>query len=555
MKHFFLFTFIKNFDTTFHMNTNKTFISIKNCRIENNRETIVENISWEFKDKEAWLVIGPNGGGKADFLNGLTGLLKILPNPENLNQNSLYSNIFSDSVEIVSLERAAHLIQEERENDESDYVEGGVDIGRIGRVFITEGTDLKADEIDENPAVKLCGIEKILDRGLKYMSTGEIRRTLLAKALISKKELLVLSDPFAGLDVQSRGILLNFFDSIVKNQLRDVNSNSSDVGYSPKIILGMERWHEIPENITNVIEFADKKVNFCGSRKDYEKILAERENATSAVKESEKIAFESALNKTMDEQKSLSATTDVSSDDEENSTEEKYLIEMNNVNVGWDDHRVLVDLNWKLKKGEHWLIQGPNGSGKTTFLELITGDNMQVFCNDVRIFGNRRGSGETIWDIKKKLGIVSYRLHVEYRMLGGTSLLSVIISGFRDSIGLYETPSDWEIVTAKKWLALGGFEGRESTNFGDLSYGEQRAILILRSAVKCPEILILDEPCHGLDEKYREKILQLMELIGNGNTTTMLHVTHDPSEILQCEKHVLLLKPNESPMYECIEKK
>ena len=179
---------------------------------------------------------------------------------------------------------------------------------------------------------------------------------------------------------------------------------------------------------------------------------------------------------------------------------------------------------------------------------------MQVFSNDIKIFGKRRGSGETIWDIKKRLGIVSYRLHVEYRMLGGTSLLAVIISGLRDSIGLYGAPTDLEIATAKKWLALGGFEGRESENFGNLSYGEQRAILILRSAVKTPEILILDEPCHGLDEQYRSKILQLMNLIGEGGTTTILHVTHDPSEVLECEKHILELHPDEEPMYRIIEK-
>ena len=110
-----------------------------------------------------------------------------------------------------------------------------------------------------------------------------------------------------------------------------------------------------------------------------------------------------------------------------------------------------------------------------------------------------------------------------------------------------------EVATAKKWLTLGGFAGRESENFGNLSYGEQRAILILRSAVKTPEILILDEPCHGLDEQYRSKILQLMELIGNGGTTTMLHVTHDPSEVLPCEKHILELHPDEEPMYRIIE--
>jgi molybdate transport system ATP-binding protein len=174
---------------------------------------------------------------------------------------------------------------------------------------------------------------------------------------------------------------------------------------------------------------------------------------------------------------------------------------------------------------------------------------MQVFSNDVRIFGNRRGSGESIWDIKKKLGIVSYRLHVEYRMLGGISLQNVIISGFKDSIGLYEQPTDIEIASARKWLKLGGFEGRENQTFGSLSYGEQRAILILRSAVKSPAILILDEPCHGLDEQYRSKILNLMNTIGDGGTTTMLHVTHDPAEILTCEKHVLELHPDQDPMY------
>ena len=383
-----------------------------------------------------------------------------------------------------------------------------------------------------------------LDRGLKYMSTGEIRRTLLARALLSGKKLLLLSDPFAGLDVQSRTILLEFFDSIAKRQL-------------PHIILGMERWHEIPDAVTHVLEFREKKISFCGNRKDYENLLLERENQNKSTDAQNRKDFEEKFKTTINygfapstplRDHTASPTQPPVADDAD------ILVEMNDVNVGWGEHQVLRHLNWKLVRGEHWLVRGPNGSGKTTFLELITGDNMQVFSNDIKIFGNRRGSGETIWDIKKRLGIVSYRMHVEYRMLGGTSLLAVIISGFRDSIGLYgENPTDLEIATAKKWLALGGFEGRESENFGSLSYGEQRAILILRSAVKSPEILILDEPCHGLDEQYRAKILHLMELIGNGGTTTMLHVTHDPSEVLMCEKHILELHPDEEPMYRILQ--
>ena len=226
-------------------------IVINNCRIENSRGVVLQDVSWEMKDGDSWLVIGPNGGGKADFLKALAGEEKIVPgisgacDAANRGLGLAGLPVPSD-VELVSLERAARLIQEERENDESEFVEGGVDHGRSGRFFILQGlypalkkgvplSSALADEaarLENHPAVKLCGIEKILDRGLKYMSTGEIRRTLLARALVSGKKLLILSDPFAGLDIQSRTILLDFFNNIVAKQ-------------TPSVILAMERWHEI----------------------------------------------------------------------------------------------------------------------------------------------------------------------------------------------------------------------------------------------------------------------------------------------------------------------
>ena len=523
-------------------------ITINNCNIEGSKKTALQNINWNFKTGESWLVIGPNGGGKADFLKAICGQMNIVP--DSAYSDSIYSNIFDDSVEIVSLERAAALIEEERNNDESEYVEGGVDIGRTGRVFLAEailGAKVKknralpdeAKKLEAYPEVKLCGIEEILDRGLKYMSTGEIRRTLLCRALISKKKLLILSDPFAGLDVESRKILLDFFDTIAKKQLDD--NASLDF---PRIILGMERYHEIPDAINMVLEFSDKKISYCGPKSDYEKLLDDRNSLKEKDREKNRAEFENDVEKI--KQETFFLHTEKIADDKE------VLIEMNNVNVGWGDNRVLIDLNWKLNKGEHWLIRGPNGSGKTTFLELITGDNMQVFSNDIKLFGARRGSGETIWDIKRKLGIVSYRLHVEYRMVNSTTLENVIISGFRDSIGLYEAATDVEKAAAKKWLQLGGFAGREKEAFGSISYGEQRAILILRAAVKCPPILILDEPCHGLDEGFRQKILDLLEIVANSGTTTLLHVTHDPSEVLECEKNILEFHPKETPMYKII---
>ena len=525
----------------------RNFITLKNCRIEDSKSVKLENINWTFNTGEAWLVIGANGSGKANFLKALAGELKIIPDSKFA--DSFYSNFFEQNIEIVSLEKAASLIEEERQNDESEFVEGGVDIGRTGRIFLAEAIckrKLKRGEplpdealrLETFPQIKLCGIEKILDRGLKYMSTGEIRRTLLARSLLSGKKLLILSDPFAGLDAESRKILLEFFNTVANKQLKD-----DDYSDFPRIILGMERYHEIPAAINNVLEFSENKISFCGSKNDYEKILQNRNQQNEKTRQKDRQEFENSVEKIKQETFVLHTVQ---------KNQKETLVEMNNVNVGWGDNRVLIDLNWKLNQGEHWLIRGPNGSGKTTFLELITGDNMQVFSNDIKLFGKRRGSGETIWDIKRKLGIVSYRLHVEYRMVGSTTLENVIISGFRDSIGLYEAATDVEKDAAKKWLSLGGFENREKESFSSISYGEQRAILILRAAVKCPPILILDEPCHGLDENYRQKILDLIEIIAQSGTTTLLHVTHDPSEVLPCEKNILEFYPKKSPMYKII---
>ncbi|WP_407397256.1 ATP-binding cassette domain-containing protein [Treponema sp.] len=520
-------------------------ITAKNCRIQNKIKTFFPMLDWEFKKGESWLVIGPNGGGKADFVKALAGQLSIVPNDD---VDAEYMNCFEKSVAVVSLEEAASLIEEERNRDESEYMDKE-DIGRTGRAYISEvlgGSSKKnaplpeiAWRLETMPEVKLCGVEKILDRGLRYMSTGEIRRTLLCRALLSGCRLLVLSDPFAGLDAESRRILLEFFTTIVSRQMTG--------GESTNIILCMERFHEIPASINRVVEFKDRKISFCGTREDYEVLLKKVEEENAKTREADKKAFLAELEKIRSESKAIS--DDINSEDVPDS-----LIKFDKVNVGWEDHRVLVDLEWEVRKGDHYLVRGPNGSGKTTIMELITGDNMQVFREPVYLFGNRRGTGETIWDIKRRLGIVSYRLHVEYRMVGGTDLQNVIISGFHDSIGLYQMPTDYEIAVARAWLKLAGFSGREHEAFGNLSYGEQRAVLILRAAVKSPRVLILDEPCHGLDADYREKILDLLETIAETGTTTLLHVTHDLSEVLPCERHVLELHPGESPMYRILER-
>ncbi len=453
--------------------------------------------------KESWCITGKSSTVKQSFFNSLV----------------------SKDVSIVSLELATKLLIEERKNDDSEYVEGGVDVGRTVSKYLSEITN--SVNFENHPLVELCGITHILHRGLKYLSTGEMRRTLFCKALLEDHTLMLLHEPFAGLDVESRGAFFCYIESLVNKKER-------------RIILSVERFADIPASIKNTVEFSGDDISFIGKRHEYETILRKRKE-------------EHIQDDAIDAENFLAEFEEIREEcggiffNHEQNKEKNELVRFNNVNVGWGDNKVLQGVNWTLNEGEHTLIQGPNGSGKTTLLELITGDNTQVYCNDIWLFGKKRGTGETIWDIKKQIGFVSYRLHVEYKMLGGIDLEAVLLSGFHDSIGLYVQRSPIEQKIAKKWLHLGGFEGRKDDNFAYLSYGEQRLLLILRAAVKAAPILILDEPCHGLDDEWRERILSLMDIVAENGISTILHVTHDISEVRAFEKHNIVLCPGENP--------
>ena len=353
--------------------SNPNLISILNCRIQDGSRPVLKDFSWQMQKGEAWLVTGPNGGGKADFIKALNSQLDFVPvestNPE---ENGSFYSSFEGSVSVVSLEMAARLIEEERERDESEILDKE-DIGRTGRQYIAEvlgGSSKKnaplpaiAHRLESMPQVKLCGVEHILDRGLRYMSTGEIRRTLLCRALLSGSRLLILSDPFAGLDAESRRILLEFFETMVSRQL---NSKDDDYAF-PRILLSMERFSEIPASINRVLEFSDKKVSFCGDRKEYEALLSDRQTRDKEKRVRERNEFLDAL-KNIQEKYSV-GTEDASSG--QNDSEDSALIKFEDVNVGWGDHHVLVNLNWEVKRNDHYLIRGPTALERQRYLSLL----------------------------------------------------------------------------------------------------------------------------------------------------------------------------------------
>lgn len=218
---------------------------------------------------------------------------------------------------------------------------------------------------------------------------------------------------------------------------------------------------------------------------------------------------------------------------------EEALIKLRDVSVSYGGQPVFEDISLEVQAGQHTLITGPNGAGKSTLLGLITGDHPQCYSNDIEVLGYRRGSGESIWDLKKRMGLVSPALHRDHRVPG--SALHIVLGGFHDSIGLYQDPSDQEIGHAKAWLTMVGLKDRTRCAFKQLSYGEQRLALIARALVKQPALLILDEPTQGLDDINRHRVMYFLEHLSSQTDTTIILVSHREDEHLPLFKQHLAL--------------
>jgi molybdate transport system ATP-binding protein len=213
---------------------------------------------------------------------------------------------------------------------------------------------------------------------------------------------------------------------------------------------------------------------------------------------------------------------------------------MNNVNVQYGQVRLLHEVSWTIRSGEHWAVLGPNGSGKTTLLSLLLGDNLQVYANDIVHFGKRLGENLSLWNLRKQLALISPDLQVHYPH--ENTGWEVVASGLADSIGLYERVGARRRQKVDAALVSLGLASLSNQCFGQLSAGEQRLLLLARALVKNPRLLILDEPCQGLDTGNRRKLLQAVQAIGGTGETGLIFVTHYPEEIPRCTTHLLELR-------------
>lgn len=209
----------------------------------------------------------------------------------------------------------------------------------------------------------------------------------------------------------------------------------------------------------------------------------------------------------------------------------KSLIEFNNVSVSYQDRMILKNIYWTVKPGEFWKLTGPNGSGKSTMLSMIYGDNPKAYGQNIKLFGVQKGSGESVWDIKKRIGFFSADMVRGFARLD--SIGNMIVSGFHDSVGLYRTPSNLQIKITQQWLDVLGMVDKGKQHFSSLSKGHQRLVLIARAMVKQPPLLILDEPTNGLDDYDAQLFARLVNKIASETNTAIIFVSHRKDEALK----------------------
>ena len=200
----------------------------------------------------------------------------------------------------------------------------------------------------------------------------------------------------------------------------------------------------------------------------------------------------------------------------------------------------MKDLDWTVRKGEHWSLSGQNGSGKSTLLSLVCADNPQSYACDISLFGRKRGSGESIWDIKRRIGYVSPEMHRSYKQ--NIPALQIVASGLKDTVGLYVRTNEVEKEQCLKWLGILGVGHLAERPFMEMSSGEQRLVLVARAFVKEPDLLILDEPLHGLDDKNRRMVKDLVDDYCQDPSKTLVYVTHYQEELPHCIDHSIFLE-------------
>lgn len=487
-------------------------------------------VNLEILADEQIAIVGPNAGGKSRLVDIITGRYPLLMNEVRYDFTPSPLKMVSDNIKYISFRDSYG------DNDSSYYYQQrwnqhDIDENTPTAGKILEETFLKVDQNNyyslnekeketahirrltlKEKLYKMFHLETLLDKYIILLSSGELRKFQLTKTLLSDPRILIMDNPFIGLDAETR------------NQLSELlRTLTTETGL--QVILILSKTNDIPDFITHVIPVDDLTV---GDKQPRESYLATLSGTHLSETETERI-------KQLLQYPEKTDMPDLTDKD-------GCILKFNKVNIKYGNRTILKDLDWTVRKGEKWALSGENGAGKSTLLSLVCADNPQSYACDIELFGHKRGSGESIWEIKKHIGYVSPEMHRAY--LKDLPAIDIIASGLNDSVGLYVHPRPEQRQTCEWWMDLFGIGHLKDRTFLKLSSGEQRLCLLARAFVKDPELLILDEPLHGLDDRNRELVRNIINEFCSKDNKTLVMVTHYKEELPPVITHHLFLKKN-----------
>lgn len=469
---------------------------------------VLRDVTWQIGPAQHWAIIGPNGAGKTSLAGALRGVVPVVGGRITYRSDL----VPGQDIGYISFEKHRREIEREDAADEARSFSHSLQAQKSARHFLADTHDhllRDAGAAKEHDLIAAAGLADLLDRPIRALSMGEMRKLLLIREVLSRPRLLILDEPFDGLDAAARQHFGQVFETLVQADIQ--------------LILITHRLDEMPSAVSHIMGVRDGRIQFCGPRQT--------------------VANTGQIDRLFDDPPPQTAHDGrlprVVSDSE--SIRVGPLVQMKNVTVRYGSKIALNQLDWTMHDGENWAVVGPNGSGKTTLLRMIAADHPQAYANEIYLFGRRRGTGESIWEIKRNIGWISAEFQIQYRKT--IKNVDVVMSGFFDSVGLYRQGSEAQRASVRRCMNLVGMSEQAQRPFTQISHGEQRRVLIARAMVKSPLLLILDEPCQGLDPAARGRILRLLDSIGTRTRTNLIYVTHHPDEWLACLTHVLRFEP------------
>lgn len=489
-----------------------TILSIHHALVRFQNKTIFSDLAFGIETGQHWAVVGASGSGKSALLQTIAGRF-------NITGGTIDYHFFNELVQAGKLPAGSNLIPQKfialvEPRHHFRNLSNTGDFYYQQRYNSSDSEDaLTVDDylstikapLQPNPYwTKESTLEKLnlvhlRDKQIIKLSNGETRRLTLAAALLKNPVILLLDNPLTGLDVQTRQYFSEICRHIAQSGISIVMATSP---------------HELPDVITDVAILKDCTVSQTMPREQF------REDMVLVKTDS--------IDKT-----ALSALITTGHHHYE------WIVKMNGVNISYGDKQILKDVDWQIAQGDRWALLGHNGAGKSTLLSLINGDNPQAYANDIILFDRKRGSGESIWDIKRKIGFVSPELYQYFPT--DNSCLQVIESGYYDTLGLFRPSQPQKAETALKWMKALEIDQYARTLLKNIPASAQRLCLLARALVKNPALLIFDEPCQGMDDHQQQHFKNIVNTVCELSDVTLIYVTHYQHEIPDSVNKVLKL--------------